>query len=469
MRLGLTLVSGRRRSLLGSLIAGGASQVALIVGGVVVARTLGAGDRGYFALILLVPHILAQVAALGLPLALTYFIARKPYASNQIVRLAAKPAGVQVAAAVVLQGVLLYFLLRDDPSRVRTAGVISLGLIPCLLALQYGTSILQGQQRFRPFNIVRVMPAALYSAGVFAAFVLGHANLVVVTTIQLLAVGLVGAAAIYLAVTRAPTDRSHHHAELHRPPASVGAASPVDSEPAPTSASALIRFGVRGSLGSMSAVETFRVDQTVIGLFLSPVALGLYVVGVSVTNLPRFLAQSVGMVAYPAVASTADLKAAFRLMWRYLWIGVAVVLAVVIPLEALAHVLIPFFFGEDFNRSVPIARVLLAGTVALGARRVLADGARGAGYPGVGTVAEIGAWVVLAPGLALLVPPFGIDGVALALTVSWLLSLAFLVLMMLWLGRGTAVTNANRAATSQVETMKYERGIGFSRQLPERH
>ena len=45
---------------------------------------------------------------------------------------------------------------------------------------------------------------------------------------------------------------------------------------------------------------------TVIGLFLAPAALGLYVVAQAFTNLPRFISESVGAVAYPNIAASAD-------------------------------------------------------------------------------------------------------------------------------------------------------------------
>jgi O-antigen/teichoic acid export membrane protein len=187
-----------------------------------------------------------------------------------------------------------------------------------------------------------------------------------------------------------------------------------------------LRFGVRGLLGYISPIESFRLDQAVIGLFLTPTALGLYVVGVSLTNLPRFLAQSVGLVAYPRIASVTALTEARRLSWRYFWLALAISLAVVIPLELSAATLITFFFGNEFAGATSVARILLLGTVILGARRVLADGARGMGYPGVGTLAETGSWLALLPALALLLPALGLNGVALALVVSWCFSLAIL-------------------------------------------
>jgi hypothetical protein len=293
--------------------------------------------------------------------------------------------------------------------------------------------------------VLRVLPSAVYSAGVLAVFVSGYNSLIEITVVQVTAVVLVGALTLLIAAlgsaVATPPEEIPWAAAGPDGGALMGAA-PGSADPFP-SRRKMMRFGAKGLLGSMSAVETFRIDQAVIGLFLTPAALGLYVVGVSITNLPRFLAQSIGMIAYPIVATTRDLRASYRAVWRYFWISIAISIAVVAPLELMAGALIPFFFGDDFAHSATIARILLAGTVAVGARRVLTDGARGAGYPGAGTIAEIASWVALAPTLIVLVPRYGVDGVAAALAASWAISLAVLVAMVLRAGiRGSNHTTS---------------------------
>ena len=80
----------------------------------------------------------------------------------------------------------------------------------------------------------------------------------------------------------------------------------------------LLRFGIRGWLGTATPSEALRLDQVIVGLLLSPSALGLYVVGGSFSNLPRFIAQSVGLVAYPRIAAESDTSLAIRSLKRHL-------------------------------------------------------------------------------------------------------------------------------------------------------
>jgi hypothetical protein len=137
---------GARRDLAGSLLAGGVGQPVLVVSGVLVARALGPEDRGYMALVLLVPSLLALVGSLGLPLASTYFVARNPESARSIARKLIVPAALQTAIGVLLTLGALLTVLSGEPARVISAGLVATALVPALLAQTYGLALLQGQR-----------------------------------------------------------------------------------------------------------------------------------------------------------------------------------------------------------------------------------------------------------------------------------------------------------------------------------
>jgi O-antigen/teichoic acid export membrane protein len=189
-------------------------------------------------------------------------------------------------------------------------------------------------------------------------------------------------------------------------------------------------------------VETFRIDQAIVALLLSPTALGLYVVAMSFTNVLRFLSQSIGLIAYPRVAAQGDHLDARRTLWRYFWLATAVCILIAAILEAVAGWLVPFMFGAEFQPAVPITRIVLLGAVFLGARRVLTDGVRGIGRPVAGTVAELVSWVWLVPALVLLTPRWGATGVAWALATAAAVSLISLCVIVNWPSRGRGAGRA---------------------------
>jgi len=407
-----------RMPLAGSVLTGFVGQAVLIVSGVLAARILGVEDRGYLALLVLFPAVLAQIGSLGLPLAATFELSRDRSRWGEIVRTLMRPMVIQSVTLVLLQAGILLAIFRGDPHAVEVSALMSLCAIPAILGQSYGTSILQGQQRFLAFNVLRTLPAAAYMVAVVAIFATGDGNL------QWVVAGWIVASIVSAVVTL------------------WVAARPVGLRRARRSAEALrsmLRFGVKGLLGWTSPVETFRLDQAVVGLFLTPAALGLYVVGLAFSNLPRFIAQSVGYIAYPRVAARRG-EEAWRELWQFFWLASGAAALVVLVLELGVEWLVPAFFGDDFSGAVVLTRILLIGALFLSARRVLTDGAQGLGRPGLGTIAEVSSWVFLLPALGIFAPLWGARGVAVALAVSSALS--FLVLLGLLLRSRTAEETA---------------------------
>lgn len=404
-RLGRLLGSRQdSRDTLGSLAAGLGGQLAIVVSGIVAARLLGPADRGHLAFLVLVPVILAKLGGLGLPLAVAYECARRPAVARLLSGRIARRFSLQAVALLVIQGALLALLLHDEDREVVVAGLVTLALVPASLAHEYAIAFLQGLRRFGPFNVLRMLPVALYTVAVLAFLVSGASDL--------LAFVVAWTAAWCVAAVLAVR--------------AVGSAFPRETAPAPPMG-AMTRFGAKGFLGSASPVETFRLDQALIGLFLPPVALGYYVAAIAFTNLPRFLAQSVGLVASPAVAAAASRREGRRLMWRYFWLALIICTPVIVALEATVGWLLPALFGGAFDEAIPMARILLLGALFLSLRRVLTDGARGLGRPAIGTVAEIASWVVLLPAVAFAAAAGDATDMAVAVTAAAFVGLVVIV------------------------------------------
>jgi len=402
------------RSVVGSLAASGGLQLLVIVSGVIVARSLGPTDRGYFALLLVVAVVCGLIGHLGIPTAMTYYIAQEPRHARRITRDLASVRFLQLGSAFVLQVVALLVLVQGKPGRVQVAAVVTLFLPAGVLMLDTGLAILQGQHRFRWFNVLRIVPGASYVVVIALAFVTIGVDLVVVTTLWVGTNFLGGLLALVVGLRSLPNE--------------------LGPEPGPPRPE-MVRFGLRAMLGTVSPVDAVRLDQLVVGLFLMPVELGYYVVAQAFTQLPRVVAASVGMVAYPQVASRAEREARKHAMWRFFGLGVLLSGLVVLGLEVLTGKLVPFFFGSAYNAATPIAQILLIGTLFMAGRRVLSDGVNGLGHPGLGTIAEVASWLFIIPGLAVLLPLYGAKGVALALTIAWAASLALLIVLALFAER----------------------------------
>ncbi|OLE38927.1 MAG: hypothetical protein AUG48_00530 [Actinobacteria bacterium 13_1_20CM_3_68_9] len=387
-----------------AVATGFAIQAVLVVTGPLLARMLGPDGRGYLAALILWPIVITQLGNLGIPSALTYAIARDSSASRALARLGLAFALPQALVLIVFQALWLLLILHGDPHAVRVAGWLTLALVPAMLAQQYGLGLLQGHLRLRLFNGLRLLPWLLYAIGVATLFIVGEDAIVAIVGVLVTAFLISGTSCLYSGLR-----------------SSRGEGSPsVDRR-------FLLSFGLRGLLSSLSAVDVLRPDQVVLALFLSPAALGLYVVGLAFTNLPYFIAKSVGLITFPWVASRTEEGDARRTMWSLLWLTTGIAVVIVAVLCGAAQWLVPFFFGGQFDAAVTVTYIVLPGTIFLSARRVLSEGMKGRGYPLAGTLGELVslAWVALA--LAVMVPLWGIYGAAAALASSYVVSLVLLV------------------------------------------
>jgi O-antigen/teichoic acid export membrane protein len=397
---------GLKRDAAVAVTTGLAIQAVLVVTGPLLARMLGPDGRGYLAALILWPLVITQLGNLGIPSALTYSIARDSSASRALARLGLSFALPQALLLVAFQALWLLLILHGDPHQVRVAGWLTLALVPAMLAQQYGLALLQGHLRLRLFNGLRLLPWSLYALGVALLFAVGEDSIVPIVAVLLTAFLISGSTCLISGLRF-----------------SRGEGTPTVGR------RFLVSFGLRGLLSSLSAVDVLRPDQVVLALFLSPAALGLYVVGLAFTNLPYFVAKSVGLITFPWVASQPEKGEARRTMWSLLWLTTGIALVLVAGLCASAHWLVPFFFGGEFSDAVTVTYIVLPGTVFLSARRVLSEGLKGRGYPLTGTLGELLSLAWAAVALAVFVPLWGIQGAAVALSSSYVVSLLLLVVL----------------------------------------
>jgi O-antigen/teichoic acid export membrane protein len=384
-------------STLGSMLASVSGQLALVVSGICAARILGVHDRGQLALFILVPLVLTVLGALGVPVAATYFIARDQANARGVVGVFRKLGAMQTAAIMTVHVVILIGLYHSAPMSLKLPAATTLVLVPTKLAQDYGIGVLQGQSRFRAFNITRCLPAFAYASSVLMVFIVGGGHLLAITLCYVISTASAGVITLAIALRGLP--------------------SQVFSDRDPP-LKEVMRFGVKALLGAVYPTEAFQLDQAFVGLFLSRVALGTYVVGVSFTNLPRFMAQSIGLVAYPHIAGVRSIQAARRSVWRFFWLATAMSLVICGGLEFATPTLVPLFFGQNFRGSIQVTQILLISSFIVSMRRVLADGMRGAGYPTLGTLAEITGLLLLLPALAILIPVGGLTGAAAAMPIA---------------------------------------------------
>ena len=368
--------------------------------GILSARMLGPTDRGYLALLILIPSTICQVGSLGISLATTYFIARRPGSSAAVISVIRRPAIVQVAVLTATHVIVVAFVIAGKPDQFILAALVSLGSVPASYALEYGLAILQGRQRFGLFNVLRILPNFVYAGLLVVLALSSSGDLTIILASSLVGTAGAGALALLNALAAPPDGNGASDAPSRRQ---------------------VLRFGLQSYLGYVSPVESFRLDQLYVGAAFPPATLGIYVVATAFTNLSRFIGQSIGLVAAPHVASLTEASEQRRAAWRFFFLAAALCGGITLFLLLTVPWLTPLLFGDQFSEAGGLAQVLLLGAFFLAIRRTLTDGARGCGLPALGSIAEVAAAVWFIPAVVLLSGPFDEMGVA----VAWTSAVAF--------------------------------------------
>jgi O-antigen/teichoic acid export membrane protein len=351
----------------GSIATGLMSQVVLVVSGIVVARALGPQNRGVLALVLALSAIATQMGSLGTPLAFTYWIAGERANQGALFHSSGSFRRLQLTVVTAAQAVLILVVVAPkSPRGFLWVAIISLVATGASLSQMYGLAVLQGMRKFAAFNMLRILGGALYATGVVGLWIANDATLVSVMLVVIMST-VIAAGATWVVV---------------RQTALVAA---TDNIP-PTRR--LVSFGLRSLLGASPPLETFRLDQLVVGLALPTVALGYYVVALAFTNLSRFIGQSIGMVTYPRVAAADSREARLHVLRGDFVLGVVVSGSSTGALIMVVPRILPFFFGREFASAETVAQILLVGAFFASVRKILIEGTRGLGKPGWGTVAE---------------------------------------------------------------------------------
>jgi O-antigen/teichoic acid export membrane protein len=363
-----------RRDHLITLATAFATQGILVVSGVLLARALGPEYRGFYALLLLWPVIVYQVAALAVPAALALWISREPSQVAALIRDAVPIAVIQAALATAFLYAFLHFFLMRKPPDVVSAGMATLVSVPAFLVVEYLCAIFQGYRTFGTYGVIRVTPVmfSLLAAYSTFRFRIGFPETVAIAVLGPWVASFVGILQVirFGLHTGAPQGPRLHQGRL------------------------MLTFGMRAFLGSVYPVENFRLDQAAVGVVGTAVDAGFYSVAIAFVNLPRLVADGMARAYYPAIAASSS-----GTVWRNVrsatFYGSAAVTLVVAPVMATVGWLIPLLFGRAYIASVTIAYLLLLASLVAGIRRSLSEAVRAAGFPMFGTIAEVANWVAM--------------------------------------------------------------------------
>ena len=365
----------------------------------ILAHSLGVAGRGEAGAAIAPNLLIVGVATLGLPQALTYHIAKRPHLSRRALGVATI-FGVLLGVVSLIGAIYAAPFLSagdHDLARLMIIGIV-LAIPALIVSLLRGAA--SGRQMWIPVAIERVLNSVVRLAAFIVLAVLGRLD--ITNAVLVMSIGPVIAGLAYVSVFRRSPEP----------------APELVDEPPVRLVSVLLGFGVRAWLGSVATVVLGRLSQLLITPLSDVAQLGLFIVAVTISDIPWIVTQTVRDVAFGSNSVDLDterLTATSRVATLVAFLG-SLVIGVTLPLW------IGIVFGHGFSAAIPTTWLLLICSVLAVPGLIAGAGLDSAGRPGIKSVTLFSSLLVNAVGLVVLVPLLGALGAALASFISVLLS-----------------------------------------------
>lgn len=356
------------------------------------ARALGPAGRGDLLVIALWPLVIAMLAALGLPNAYRYWMAKEPERCSRLFSNSIIYTVVVSATSIVLADILVPHLVGERSPQVMTLVRIYQVNIPAALFLNLMRGLLEGTMRFGWSGMARLLSFVVQGAGFAGLW--WFENLTVSTATYTLICA-------QTASTLLATFAVWHQLRPRWQPSWIEFKNSM-------------HYGLRDYPGCVADFTTLRLDQLMLGGMASSAAIGLYVMAVRLSEVTTYASGALASALLPEVAGSRGGEQAESLLSRTLRLTLYTNVVVLIPLWFAAPLILKVLFGAEFVPATGAFRWLLAAAVVWSASSIVISGLQGFGYPGLSTIARFLSAAVTAPALVILIPRRGIEGAAIA-------------------------------------------------------
>lgn len=364
------------------------------VTGPLAARALGPFGRGQAAAVVIYGMALPVILSFGLLGAIGQRAALEPERRPELVATSLLYALLTVPLTALVTIALMLGPLGSIHGSGRTMAILTLSIAPLSVLAYSLQGILQAEGALGPLARTRALPFILNFVLTVGLFFTGR-----LTVATYLATNVFASTAVLISTLCSVHDKPRWYYPL-RP---------------------LLRFGLRGFVGTLANMANTRLDQMIMIPFLGSAQLGLYAVAATANGIPLTIGAAISTRSYGQIASAPDPQAetARYIRLTFLSMGVACGFAALA-----APLLIPIVFGRAYRGAVTPLLLLLPGTATLATASISTGALNVFGHPGRPSWAEVAGVVVTVGGLLLFLHPFGIAGAAVVSSLSYGLTMA---------------------------------------------
>ena len=330
--------------------------VATFVTGIILARALGAENRGIYGALFLWALTAANIFAWGNQMTLARDAAQRPHELRGIYRSAYLLSVLGGAAGAAIFFAVVATLTSGDPDYPLWLVAVASLIVPFTIPNAFQIQIELGRSRFSAYNLIR------------ALFVVG--NCVTAAALWLCGVRSVGLFVAVLAtmglwasVTAALAIRpSLRGLEPGQPPSLVGT----------------IRRSTPIALTMLVAGVGQQSDKLFASALFEPKAIGLYLVAATLAQVQSMVGEALAQMYFARGAALDSIESADR-EWLSRRLRQTILIYLVVCLGGLVVLppLLPMIYGREFAAAGPLLTLLLPGLALQGMNRPFEEFLRG--------------------------------------------------------------------------------------------
>lgn len=179
---------------------------------------------------------------------------------------------------------------------------------------------------------------------------------------------------------------------------------------------------MKAHISNFASFLNYRIVIFLIGFFMVDSAVGIYVTAMNIGERLAIFAASVSNVLYPKIAAIETEEERNHLTSLVSRNILAITFVIALAGTLIAKDLIVTLFGEQYENSANLLRIILPGVALLSVEKILSNDIAGRGKPELNMYLSI--FNVLFNLLlnVVLIPKYGLNGAALSATITYFVS-----------------------------------------------
>lgn len=371
---------------------------------IIIAKNFGPEGNGIYALAILLPSLLASFLNLGIAPANVYFIGsskvsvKNAWRSNLRLFFLLSSIGLFIGAFLIITNAEELF-----PGLDSNILWVSLLIYPAKLLNNFISSLFQGLQKFKIFNLLIVLQPVCTFLLILLMLIFGIANLMLLVIAYLVGI-----------LTSLTFGTIYLRKEIEEEVFSV---NKEDENYLKES----VTYGYKSHLSNILSFINYKADIFIINFFIGPGPTGIYVIAVQLSEKLWLTSKALSTVLLPRLSELNNdeekRKKITPLICR--WTLISTFTASLV-LALISYPAIQFIFGAAYLTAVTPLLLLLPGIVTGAGSKVLANDIASRNRPDINMYVSIFIATSNVILNIILVPKFGINGAAVATSITYM-------------------------------------------------